>query len=189
MIKNLLINLVSGIFFLIIGAVFFGISVFLTAVFQKTDVISDIFLFITFIIYLLFSSVLAFDIVRVIRSFLIKDNEELSKYSSKENYIAIVIKILIYVGIIYVLSIANDYFGEKKVKKIKLDEQKKITENLKKKEQEYYDNRYFKCYGEMTAAHKARGLHQSNREMSIKIKEGICTAYAKGEELNYEGKR
>jgi len=52
-----------------------------------------------------------------------------------------------------------------------------------------YDQRYWKCYGEMTNAHKARGLHQSNRELSIRIKEGICDAYAKGEEINYEGKR
>ena len=52
-----------------------------------------------------------------------------------------------------------------------------------------YDQRYMKCYGEMTNSHKARGLHQSNREVSIMIKEGICEAYAKGEELNYEGKR
>tara|TARA_B110000483_G_C17988489_1_gene462581 strand:+ start:64 stop:318 length:255 start_codon:yes stop_codon:yes gene_type:complete len=48
--------------------------------------------------------------------------------------------------------------------------------------------RYYKCYGEMTNAHKARGFHQSNRAMSIQIKETICTAYANGEELDYEGK-
>lgn len=40
----------------------------------------------------------------------------------------------------------------------------------------------------MTNAHKARGLHQSNREMSIKIKETVCKAYAEGEDINYEGK-
>ena len=48
--------------------------------------------------------------------------------------------------------------------------------------------RYYKCYGEMTNAHKARGFHQSNRAMSIQIKEKICTIYANGEELVYEGK-
>ena len=63
---------------------------------------------------------------------------------------------------------------------------KDIIKNLKSKD---HDKRYMKCYGEMTNAHKARGLHQSNRELSIRIKEGICEAYAKGEELNYEGKR
>ena len=63
---------------------------------------------------------------------------------------------------------------------------KDIIKNLKSKD---HDKRYMKCYGEMTNAHKARGLHQSNRELSIRIKEGICDAYAKGEELNYEGKR
>ena len=50
-------------------------------------------------------------------------------------------------------------------------------------------NRYAKCYGEMTAAHKARGFHQSNRAMSIKVKETICKAYSIGEINNYEGKR
>ena len=52
-----------------------------------------------------------------------------------------------------------------------------------------YDQRYDKCYVEMTNAHKARGFHQSNRETSIRVKETVCKAYAKGEELNYEGKR
>ena len=52
-----------------------------------------------------------------------------------------------------------------------------------------YDQRYWKCYGEMTNAHKARGFHQSNRNASINVKEAVCSAYAKGEELNYEGKR
>jgi hypothetical protein len=41
----------------------------------------------------------------------------------------------------------------------------------------------------MTKAHKARGLHESNRELSIRIKETVCKAYAEGEELNYEGKQ
>ena len=50
-------------------------------------------------------------------------------------------------------------------------------------------NRYAKCYGEMTAAHKARGFHQSNRSMSIKVKETVCRAYADGEINDYEGKR
>jgi len=49
--------------------------------------------------------------------------------------------------------------------------------------------RYAKCYGEMTAAHKARGYHQSNRSMSIKVKETVCRAYADGEINDYEGKR
>ena len=48
---------------------------------------------------------------------------------------------------------------------------------------------YLKCYGEMTAAHKARGFHQSNRSMSIKAKETVCRAYADGEINDYEGKR
>ena len=63
---------------------------------------------------------------------------------------------------------------------------KDIIKNLKSKD---YDQRYNKCYGEMTNAHKARGFHQSNRETSIRVKETVCKAYAKGEEINYEGKR
>ena len=52
----------------------------------------------------------------------------------------------------------------------------------------YDSTRYYKCYGEMTNAHKARGFHKSHRMMSIQIKETICTAYANGENINYEGK-
>ena len=52
-----------------------------------------------------------------------------------------------------------------------------------------FDNtKYAICYGEMTKAHKARGFHQSDRERSIKVKETVCKAYAKGEINNYEGK-
>jgi hypothetical protein len=69
-------------------------------------------------------------------------------------------------------------------------EMSKKNENLKKKEEKYFDdNRYFKCYGEMTNAHKTRGFHQSNRNASINVKEAVCSAYAEGEEINYEGKR
>ena len=50
-------------------------------------------------------------------------------------------------------------------------------------------NAYYKCYGEMTNAHKARGFQQSNREMSIQIKETVCSAYAKDQSISYEGKR
>ena len=52
-----------------------------------------------------------------------------------------------------------------------------------------YDQRYDKCYTEMTVAHSKRGLLKSNIELSVKVRKGICKAYAKGEELNYEGKR
>lgn len=53
----------------------------------------------------------------------------------------------------------------------------------------YDRDKYAICYGEMTAAHKARGFHQSNRAQSIKVKETVCMAYAKGEINSYEGKR
>ena len=53
----------------------------------------------------------------------------------------------------------------------------------------YDSTKYFKCYGQMTKAHKARGLHKSNRALSIKIKETICKSYANGEHNSYEGKQ
>ena len=52
----------------------------------------------------------------------------------------------------------------------------------------YDSTKYAICYGEMTTAHKARGLHKSNRALSIKIKETVCKAYANGEIDSYEGK-
>jgi len=52
----------------------------------------------------------------------------------------------------------------------------------------YNSTKYAICYGEMTRAHKKRGFHQRNRVASIKVKETVCKAYAKGEINNYEGK-
>ena len=52
----------------------------------------------------------------------------------------------------------------------------------------YNETKYLICYGEMTKAHKARGFHQRNRVASIKVKETVCKAYAKGEINSYEGK-
>ena len=52
----------------------------------------------------------------------------------------------------------------------------------------YDDTKYLICYGQMTKAHKARGFHQRNRVASIKVKETVCKAYAKGEIYSYEGK-
>ena len=63
---------------------------------------------------------------------------------------------------------------------------KDIIKNLKSKD---YDQRYNKCYTEMTVAHSRRGLLKSNIELSVNVRRGICKAYAKGEEINYEGKR
>ena len=53
----------------------------------------------------------------------------------------------------------------------------------------YDSTKYAICYGEMTNAHKARGLHESNRALSIKIKETVCKSYANGEHNSYEGKQ
>ena len=52
----------------------------------------------------------------------------------------------------------------------------------------YNETKYLICYGEMTKAHKKRGFHQSNRLASIKVKETVCKAYAKGDIYSYEGK-
>jgi hypothetical protein len=52
-----------------------------------------------------------------------------------------------------------------------------------------YDQRYDKCYTEMTVAHSKRGLLKSNIELSVNVRKGICEVYARGEEINYEGKR
>ena len=55
--------------------------------------------------------------------------------------------------------------------------------------QAYDSTKYAICYGQMTNAHKARGLHESNRVLSIKIKETVCKSYANGEINSYEGKQ
>ena len=41
----------------------------------------------------------------------------------------------------------------------------------------------------MTVAHSRRGLLKSNIELSVKVRNTVCKAYAEGEELNYEGKQ
>ena len=94
---------------------------------------------------------------------------------------------IIIVGLITLVVVFN---YEKPYENKDLDSYlKNLKKNEAPKTTSTYDQRYNKCYGEMTNAHKARGLHQSNRELSIRIKEGICEAYARGEEINYEGKR
>ena len=68
---------------------------------------------------------------------------------------------------------------------------KSTTTNTKKSSSvEWYDeNKYAICYGEMTKAHKKRGYHDSNRVQSIKVKETVCKAFAKGDINDYEGKQ
>ena len=60
---------------------------------------------------------------------------------------------------------------------------------IKKLKSNDYDQRYNKCYTEMTVAHSKRGLLKSNIEFSVKVRNTVCKAYAKGEDLDYEGKR
>ena len=94
---------------------------------------------------------------------------------------------IIIVGLITLVVVLN---YEKPYENKDLDNYlKNLKKETPKQDTSYLNDRYWKCYGEMTNAHKARGFHQSNREASIKVKEAVCKAYGEGEELNYEGKR
>jgi hypothetical protein len=64
-----------------------------------------------------------------------------------------------------------------------------IKRKKKLKSENYDRRRYNKCYAEMTYAHQQRGLLKSNIEFSVKVRNTVCKAYAKGEDLDYEGKR
>ena len=66
---------------------------------------------------------------------------------------------------------------------------KKSTTTTNTKKSSYDERKYAICYGEMTKAHKKRGYHDSNRVQSIKVKETVCKAFAKGDINDYEGKR
>ena len=107
----------------------------------------------------------------------------------------------------------NDQAERHKQKQEEILRQKKFQENIKKNSKNYPNNsknkknykqensskynkntkgdyiKYAKCYGEMTKAHKARGFHQSNRSVSIKVKETLCKSYSKGQINSYEGIR
>lgn len=75
-----------------------------------------------------------------------------------------------------------------KVKNSSTQSSTSSTQNSSSSSEAYNDTKYAICYGEMTRAHKKRGFHQRNRVASIKVKETVCKAYAKGEINNYEGK-
>ena len=87
------------------------------------------------------------------------------------------------------------FFGGDDKENIKEKENIKIENNSKKNNtnsssEEWYDeNKYAICYGQMTKAHKKRGFHDSNRAQSIKVKETVCKAFAKGDINDYEGKQ
>ena len=73
-------------------------------------------------------------------------------------------------------------------KKEKIKVNNSSTQSSSSSSEAYNETKYAICYGEMTRAHKKRGFHQRNRVASIKVKETVCKAYAKGEINNYEGK-
>lgn len=79
----------------------------------------------------------------------------------------------------YTLAAAREEVGKKNTSSNK--------SNVIKKSNSYDNDKYLICYGKMTKAHKARGFHQNNRAMSIKVKETVCGAYARGEIDSYEG--
>lgn len=62
-----------------------------------------------------------------------------------------------------------------------------VGSNNKFKEEENIGDRkkYTICYGQMTEVHKQTGMHENNREGSIKAKETICGAYSRGEIDDY----
>ena len=49
-------------------------------------------------------------------------------------------------------------------------------QNSKSKQDKWWEktDKYKICYGNVTAAHKANGLHDRNRTLSIKVKEEMC---------------
>jgi hypothetical protein len=50
------------------------------------------------------------------------------------------------------------------------------AESLKSKPDKWWEStdKYYICYGNVTAAHKANGFHERNRRKSVQIKEEIC---------------
>jgi len=51
-----------------------------------------------------------------------------------------------------------------------------ISNDVNNKQGKWWEktDKYAICYGNVTAAHKANGLHERNRSKSIQIKEEIC---------------
>lgn len=77
---------------------------------------------------------------------------------------------------------------EKIKKTVSTTDTSKTKKTSKTSSSNYNSRKYVICYGQMTKAHKKRGFHQRNRLASIKVKETVCKAYAKGEINSYEGK-
>ena len=50
------------------------------------------------------------------------------------------------------------------------------AESLKSKPDKWWEStdKYYICYGNVTAAHKANGFHERNRRKSVQIKEELC---------------
>tara|TARA_S200002703_G_scaffold150787_1_gene149474 strand:+ start:1528 stop:1818 length:291 start_codon:yes stop_codon:yes gene_type:complete len=89
-------------------------------------------------------------------------------------------------GIIVFVAVYSMFSGDdKSTKKYTFEDDGKLTINKTITKVEYDSDKYLTCYDQMSKAHKARNL---DRSTSIKVKEKICKAFAKGEHINYEGK-
>ncbi len=75
---------------------------------------------------------------------------------------------------------------------IAYDESKRVSDNKPTKivrenavVVDVKSDKYYQCYGALTQRHKASGLHDRNRQVSIKIKEEVCTLYSQGKAESY----
>ena len=94
--------------------------------------------------------------------------------------------IVIIIAVIYVLG----NLGDDDKPKTKSYSSSSITNSTKSssnsdKNRIGDQTKYSICYGEVTKVHKQTGLHETNREGSIKAKETICSAYSRGEISDY----
>jgi NADH:ubiquinone oxidoreductase subunit 5 (subunit L)/multisubunit Na+/H+ antiporter MnhA subunit len=188
--KNLIKKIILVLSFLILATIIFILSVIIHTFLAPRE--TSWVLFLSFVVFFAGSFILSIDYINIIRSYKSPEDLNLKKFSEKGNLIAVIFKTILYLVVIYLLVLLGGYV--EKQKQINANEQKIYNQKQKEKKKQkqkynYLNDRYYKCYGEMTAAHKARGFHQSNREASIKVKDAVCKAYGKGEELNYEGKR
>jgi hypothetical protein len=191
MLKVLVKNILIGVSFLLIVAAIFILSIVIFFIFSGAN--DNWVLYLSIFVFLGGSIILSLDYIQIIRSYKNPKDSKLKVFIEKSNLRAVAFKTILY-SVVIILLIFFDSYAEKQ-KVIKASEQKVYEKKQKEKERKnkekysYLNDRYYKCYGEMTKAHKARGFHQSNRETSIKVKETVCKAYGEGQNLDYEGKR
>ena len=104
----------------------------------------------------------------------------------KKSGIGLMTWIVIIIAVIYVLG----NLGDDDKPKTKTYSSSSVTNSTKSssnsdKNRIGDQTKYSICYGEVTKVHKQTGLHETNREGSIKAKETICSAYSRGEISDY----